>query len=176
MAYASWSVVFGEQPSAAKWNILGTNDSTFNTLLGTYGVKNPYCFRAIDSGGTTLTDATHVQIALATEVYDYNNNFASSTYTAPVAGVYHFDGGVTITGNVATGVSFWCSVWVDGAEYIRGPRITPGNNNGVGVSADVPLTVGQAVTLRGYQDSAGNEATETGTGATFFNGHLIHAV
>lgn len=137
---------------------------------------NKYCFRAIDSGGTTLTDATHVQIALATEVYDYNNNFASSTYTAPVAGVYHFDGGVTITGNVATGVSFWCSVWVDGVEYIRGPRITPGNNNGVGVSADVPLTVGQAVTLRAYQDSAGNEATETGTGATFFNGHLIHAV
>lgn len=137
---------------------------------------NPYCFRAIDSGGTTLTDATHVQIALATEVYDYNNNFASSTYTAPVAGVYHFDGGVTITGNVATGVSFWCSVWVDGVEYIRGPRITPGNNNGVSVSADVPLTVGQAVTLRAYQDSAGNEATETGTGATFFNGHLIHAV
>lgn len=33
MAYASWSVVFGEQPSAAKWNILGTNDSTFDTIL-----------------------------------------------------------------------------------------------------------------------------------------------
>lgn len=37
MAYASWSVVFGEQPSAAKWNILGTNDASFNdgTGLGT---------------------------------------------------------------------------------------------------------------------------------------------
>lgn len=33
MAYASWSVVFGEQPSAAKWNILGTNDATFNTWI-----------------------------------------------------------------------------------------------------------------------------------------------
>jgi hypothetical protein len=31
MAYAVWSVVFGEQPSAAKWNILGTNDADFNT-------------------------------------------------------------------------------------------------------------------------------------------------
>lgn len=29
--YASWSVVFGEQPSAAKWNILGTNDADFDT-------------------------------------------------------------------------------------------------------------------------------------------------
>lgn len=35
MAYTSWSVVFGEQPSADKWNTLGTNDSFFNTQVGT---------------------------------------------------------------------------------------------------------------------------------------------
>lgn len=34
MAYASWSVVFGEQPSAAKWNILGQNDAVFNNGTG----------------------------------------------------------------------------------------------------------------------------------------------
>lgn len=34
MAYTSWSVVFGEQPSAAKWNILGTNDAHFYSFLG----------------------------------------------------------------------------------------------------------------------------------------------
>lgn len=34
MVYQSWSVVFGEQPSAAKWNILGTNDSSFNDGTG----------------------------------------------------------------------------------------------------------------------------------------------
>lgn len=34
MAYAAWSVVFGEQPSAAKWNILGTNDASFNDGTG----------------------------------------------------------------------------------------------------------------------------------------------
>jgi hypothetical protein len=34
MAYASWSVVYGEQPSAAKWNILGTNDAHFYSFLG----------------------------------------------------------------------------------------------------------------------------------------------
>lgn len=33
MAYASWSVSFGEQPSASKWNILGTNDSFFNDFI-----------------------------------------------------------------------------------------------------------------------------------------------
>lgn len=34
MSYTAWSVVFGEQPSAAKWNILGTNDASFNDGTG----------------------------------------------------------------------------------------------------------------------------------------------
>lgn len=37
MAYASWSVVFGEQPSAAKWNILGTNDAYFDSYIDRTG-------------------------------------------------------------------------------------------------------------------------------------------
>lgn len=43
MAYQSWSVVFGEQPSAAKWNILGTNDASFNdgTGIGSGTITNP---------------------------------------------------------------------------------------------------------------------------------------
>jgi hypothetical protein len=32
--YAAWSVVAGEQPTTAKWNILGTNDGSFNSGLG----------------------------------------------------------------------------------------------------------------------------------------------
>lgn len=34
MAYTAWTVVFGEQPSAAKWNILGANDASFNDGTG----------------------------------------------------------------------------------------------------------------------------------------------
>lgn len=34
MAYTSWSVVYGEVPSAAKWNILGANDASFNDGTG----------------------------------------------------------------------------------------------------------------------------------------------
>ena len=30
MAYASWSVIAGETPTASKWNILGTNDADFD--------------------------------------------------------------------------------------------------------------------------------------------------
>lgn len=34
MAYTPWSVTFGEQPSQAKWQILGANDASFNDGTG----------------------------------------------------------------------------------------------------------------------------------------------
>lgn len=52
MAYQSWSVVFGEQPSAAKWNILGTNDASFNDGTGIAdGVIKP---EHLKNGSSTL--------------------------------------------------------------------------------------------------------------------------
>ena len=58
MAYASRSVTFGEQPSAAKWNILGTNDASFNdgTGIGADAIKSSQMFYGLvrnRQGGTT---------------------------------------------------------------------------------------------------------------------------
>jgi hypothetical protein len=66
MGYASWSVVFGEQPSAAKWNILGTNDSSFNdgtgigagVLTGDKLASANKQFITFTPGGATQSDAT----------------------------------------------------------------------------------------------------------------------
>lgn len=53
MAYQSWSVVFGEQPSAAKWNILGTNDAGFNdgTAIGDDAIQSRHIDWANTGGG-----------------------------------------------------------------------------------------------------------------------------
>jgi hypothetical protein len=72
MAYTSFAVVFGEQPSAAKWNILGTNDASFND--GT-GLPNGIAiqvvstsFTAVSTGTTTIPlDDTIPQITEGTE-------------------------------------------------------------------------------------------------------------
>ena len=135
--------------------------------------KNPYCFRAYASGGTTLTDNAVVQISLATEVYDYNGNFATSAYTAPVGGVYHFDGNVAIAGAVTTPVDMIIFLYVDGAEHTRGSRVAVGSLMGLNISADMLLTAGQVVTLRFYQQSAGDELSDTGSNLTWFSGHLV---
>ncbi len=72
MAYTAWSVVFGEQPSASKWNILGTNDAHFAAYTERSGfpVQIKANASAATTGGTTNlpVDATIPQITEGFEV------------------------------------------------------------------------------------------------------------
>lgn len=99
MAYTSWSVVFGEQPSAAKWNILGTNDASFNdgsgigtnaiagASLKTDAINLGYAEATADQTGiTTITDLTSLSVSV----------------TVPAGSRYiKVHGSVTINGSVA---------------------------------------------------------------------------
>ena len=128
MAYASWSVSFGEKPSAAKWNILGTNDASFNDGTGIAGLyknllsvdSNPYKFRvsrnaAYNSGNNAFSSA----VAFDTEQYDTNNNVSSGVYTAPVAGFYRFQWN-SLVGTTASGQGSCASIFKNGSEVSRG--------------------------------------------------------
>lgn len=136
---------------------------------------NPYCFRAYATGSTTLTDNTAVKVALAGESYDYNNNFASSTYTAPVAGVYHFDANLQIGSAVSTGVNCQASIQVNGATALTGPVFVPTNFAASNVSGDILLAANDTVEFYFKQDSAGAEDVNASASATYFSGHLVHA-
>jgi hypothetical protein len=50
---------------------------------------NPYKFRAYRSAAQNV-GTTFTKVVYDTEVFDTNNNFATGTYTAPVAGFYWF--------------------------------------------------------------------------------------
>lgn len=60
MSYVSWSVVFGEQPSAAKWNILGANDAYFDSLVGSgsaFGSFTPvWTSLTVGTGGSAANE------------------------------------------------------------------------------------------------------------------------
>lgn len=63
MTYQTWSVVFGEQPSAAKWNILGGNDAHFYSFLGdnlAWSSWSPSYTNITIGSGTTV--AQYIQI------------------------------------------------------------------------------------------------------------------
>lgn len=68
MAYNAWSVVFGEQPSTAKWNILGANDASFADGTG-------IAANAITSAKVAAGFSTQIQ---------YNNSSAVATGTTTI--------------------------------------------------------------------------------------------
>ena len=70
MAFQSWSVVYGEQPSASKWNILGTNDASFNdgtgiandTILATHTEELPKLVNRQDNTTDNTVEDQLVQV------------------------------------------------------------------------------------------------------------------
>lgn len=139
---------------------------------------NPYCFRAYASATTTLTDSDYVKIAFATEQYDYNNNFAASTYTAPVAGVYHFDALVTHASGSSTPVEALTTLYKNGTVIAWGPdgKADTTVASGFGVNADLLLAANDTIDVYHYQNSAGNELATNDALKTWFSGHLVHSV
>lgn len=123
MAYASWSVVFGEQPSAAKWNILGTNDASFNDgtgigavlknsnlsttagdLGGLWGTFSP-TWTNLTTGNGTVT-ANYIQIG---KTVFYNIYLLWGTTTS-ISGAPQFTLPVTSTavnGTVGDNIGLW---------------------------------------------------------------------
>lgn len=66
MAYTAWSVVFGEQPTAAKWNQLGANDAGFKdgTNIDDEAILNRHV--ADDSlKGTKMLQETSTAVSFA---------------------------------------------------------------------------------------------------------------
>lgn len=111
MSYSAWSVTFGEQPSASKWNILGTNDASFNngTGIGTNAI----------AAASLQTNA--IALGYAQITTDFTTTSTSSTLvtglsiavTIPAGGrrteieVWAQAFGANVDANQATTVTLW---------------------------------------------------------------------
>lgn len=76
--YAAWSVIAGEQPTAAKWNILGSNDAAFNNGNGFEDgilIARHFANNAVPGNGIA-TNAITLGYASKTDAF-------STTATAP---------------------------------------------------------------------------------------------
>lgn len=181
MAYSSWSVVFGEQPSATKWNILGTNDASFNDGTGIAGLykdlltvdSNPYKFSVYRNSAFTIGNLGFDKVSFDTETFDTNNNFATGTYTAPVNGFYHFDALVSFETISGSGVEV--SIYKNGSGALMGNGGVPvgftgGFNTRISVSGLLQLTATNTVDVYCY--GAGNTGNP-GVTDTYFMGYLV---
>lgn len=156
MAYASWSVVFGEQPSAAKWNILGTNDAHFYSFLGDNLAWQTWAptYSNLSLGNGTLDFAKYTAIG-KTVSFRISITIGSSTsitgdigFSAPVNGYSGVVDGATMSGFAryedAGTASYAGSVQFSSATIIkfRIPTTNATYAGDTGVNGTVPFAFG----------------------------------
>jgi len=172
-------------------NIVGTTDEqtlTNKTIDGTSNtfsnivsenLKNTVGFHAyINSGDLTVNDTTFTKVPCDTEVFDTGSDYDNTTnyrFTAPVTGVYHFDGQIALQG-VSDGDRALLTLYVNGSEAKRGVDVKSGGATDlmVTVSTTIKLTANQYVELYVYYDGTGSKVT-VGPSALYnwFSGFLV---
>jgi len=152
--------------------VSGTNTATLPAATGTVMVSgNMPAFSAYQSTTQSVAAGTWTKILLQTEVFDTNNNFASSTFTPTVAGYYQVNGAVNwgITAGVAA-----TSIYKNGTIFYYGNFVS---GSVVGICATASGLVycngsTDYIELYCYQ-TPGTNSTTVGNFATYFNGSMI---
>jgi len=128
-----------------------------------------YGFSAYSTTAQNTGNSAFAQTNFQVEEFDIGNNFASSTFTTPVTGYYHFDAHIATTG---TPTLLLISLFKNGAELKRGNDIRyTAAVAGVNVSATVKLTAGDTVDARTFGSSA--VAIDVNSANCYFMGYFI---
>lgn len=129
-------------------------------------ILNPYKFSVRRAAAANSGNAAFAKIVWDTEEFDTNNNFATGTYTVPVAGFYQFNSYV----NSITSTTLIISIFKNGAELKRGQQ-TPGISGGIGVATFVQLAASDTIEVHFY--GGVTAAIDTGAGTNHFSGFLV---
>lgn len=186
MAYASWSVVFGEQPSAAKWNILGSNDASFNDGSGlgdntvtSEKLKATVSFSAHRTTNQTITTGTITTCQYDTESHDIGSDYNTGTYTftAPYAGNYIFHHQVYMDSSIDTGVVF-AFIYVNGTSRSQNAAYSSAATLDLSAncSLNINLAASDAVIARVLHNAGADRALLGGVEQVYFNGFLVGRV
>jgi hypothetical protein len=139
-----------------------------------------YGFRAHQNASQNLTNAAFSIINFDTVEYDPISSLttgAACKYTAPVPGVYHFDGEVAIAAGGGGAAQFLVSLFKNGVENWRGAQVNYNGSFVLQVGCDVAMVAGDYVDIRGYQSSGTLQTTAPyGTSTTtLFSGGLVRS-
>lgn len=94
MAYTAWSVVYGEQPTAAKWNQLGTNDAGFKdgTNIDNDAILNRHLASGIVGSAEMAAQPTPTALSFNSGWTDYGGGFKTASYYKDSMGIVHLHG------------------------------------------------------------------------------------
>lgn len=188
MAYQVWSVVFGEQPSASKWNILGTNDAGFNdgTAIGDNAIINRHLADDIvkqydnilysgailrKSANQSIANGTITTVLFDTETKDtdaYHSTVSNTgRITIPKTGVYLVEYMVTFAANTTGQRYAWIALNGSTSNRFDGYMLisaSSSDSTAVGGTAIMSLAATDYVETMVFQNSGG--ALNVSGGAT----------
>jgi len=137
---------------------------------------NMPAFSAYASAGTSTPNNTYTKILFATEEFDTNNNFASSTFTPTVAGYYQIN--AAIGPPTFTSGYHFPMIYKNGSAYKYGQLAYVASSiNGQVVISSLVYCNGSTdyIEMYWYQSSGGTVTSGTGIPSTWFNGALIRS-
>lgn len=191
MGYAAWSVVFGEQPTAAKWNTLGTNDASFNDGTGIANleigsghtsVKLDYKFSAYRNAAQNTGNNAFAVLQCDTKNYDTGSNLDIVTnkgrFTAPIAGFYYFTGMVQalLSGAGAMGIALYKNgVRTTDGEFQSSTAFANTANSSFVVSDILQLAANDYVEVQVFGSTTIALYVTGGISSSRFSGFLVSA-
>lgn len=134
---------------------------------------NPYKYGAYKSSGTqTINTGSQTKITFDVEEFDTGGNFATSTFTAPIAGFY-FIGAALGYNAVGSGTRLLPLIFKNGAEVKRGEdRFTNALSGNAMVSAFLQLAANDTIDIYG-QPVGANTVIVNVQAQTYTYGFLV---
>ena len=144
---------------------LPTTSGTVLTTANTFAAGTGPAFSAWQSSSQTISSVTFTKITFTTEIFDTNNNFASSTFTPTVAGYYQ----VTSAIYFATATTAQLYIYKNGTLYQASPFTS---QQGAFVSGLVYLN-GSTDYVETYVYLVTGQSLSTGSANTYFQAAMV---
>ncbi len=144
--------------------------------LGAGVAGNGPAFSAYKDGSSqSISSGVATKVTFETEVFDTNNNFASSRFTPTVAGYYQINTNITLAGS-DTGVA--AIIYKNGNEESRGWSVPiSGVFNAVATACKVVYLNGSTdfIEVYAFQGAGSARSVNTGISQTAVSGALVRA-
>jgi len=136
--------------------------------------RTPVAFSATTTVAQAFGSSAFTKVQYPAEEYDESGNFvpgATSEFTAPSTGIYHFD---ALSG-IATAINTfnYISVFVNGVQKKTVFDYSTASNSSLQINADLKLTAGDIVDIR-LSMPAGSSILGGFATFTWFNGRKIN--
>jgi hypothetical protein len=162
------SVTIAEPTTASNFTV---------TLPASDGVTmvsgNMPAFGAFANTTTAISAGTRTKITFATELFDTNSNFASSTFTPTVAGYYQINLSFQEANNVSTILQ--AELYKNGATYATGGYVGTAGTFYIAAVSVIVYMNGSTDYLEGYCFSSASTSVGGGVNSNWFNGSLVRA-